>query len=75
MEDYQWKIVLEHLKSGKSITSLEAINDYGFTRLSAIICVLRKRGYDIDTKMVKVPTRYGKETIVAQYTLAGEATA
>ena len=68
----QWKIVLEHLKSGKTITSMEAIQQYGFTRLSSIIHTLRNYGYDIETKMVKVPTRYGKDTLVAMYSLVSE---
>lgn len=74
-EEYQWQIVLEHLKSGNSLTSLEAIERWGFTRLSAIICTLRKRGFDIETKQKKVRTRFGKETIVAEYKLVTEVMA
>lgn len=65
-------LVLEHLKSGRSITSLEAVNLYGATRLAAIIFDLKKSGHDIVKKMITVPTRYGKTTRVAQYTLIGE---
>lgn len=68
----QWEIILEHLKSGRSITSMEAINEYGFTRLSAIIHTLRNSGYNIDTTMIPVKTRYGKQTMVAKYTLIKE---
>ena len=39
--------VLEHLLSGKSITSWEAIKLYKATRLSAIIFDLRAKGYNI----------------------------
>lgn len=58
--------VLEHLKVKKSITSMEAFKLYGATRLSAIIFVLRKRGYDIATLDYDYtdedgrPIRYGK---------------
>lgn len=69
---YQTNLILEHLKSGKSITSLEAINLYGATRLSSIIYALRKRGYTIVANIITVPTRYGKTSRVAQYTLIGE---
>jgi hypothetical protein len=39
--------VLKHLKEEGSIDSWTAIQRYGATRLSAIIFVLRSRGYDI----------------------------
>jgi len=39
--------VLKHLKEKGSIDSWTAIQEYGATRLSAIIFVLRKRGFDI----------------------------
>lgn len=41
------KQVLNHLKEEGSIDSWTAIQRYGATRLSAIIFVLRKRGFDI----------------------------
>lgn len=41
--------VLEHLKTKGSITSWEAFTLYRATRLSDIIFVLRKDGYDIET--------------------------
>ncbi len=40
------------LKSGRGITSLEALKKWGIFRLSAIIFNLRKQGMDIDTKMI-----------------------
>lgn len=43
--------VLTHLKSGKSITSWQAIKEYNATRLSAIIFNLRERGYNITATM------------------------
>ena len=39
--------VLNHLKEQGSIDSWTAIQQYGATRLSAIIFVLRRRGFDI----------------------------
>lgn len=39
--------VLHHLKQKKTITSWEAIQDYGITRLSAWIHELKKDGYVI----------------------------
>lgn len=61
--------VLKHLKSGKSITSLEAINLYGATRLSAIIHRLRKRGFDIVSVSERKLDRYGKVCTFSRYRL------
>lgn len=52
------KSVFEHLKSGRTITSLEAFNLYKTLRLSAIIFSLKEEGrksntYDIESTMVK----------------------
>jgi len=58
--------VLYHL-SKKSITSLEAIKNYGVTRLAAIIYLLRKRGYNIVTQEFKMTTRYNRKTTLARY--------
>lgn len=61
--------VLKHLKEHGRITSLEAINLYGATRLSDIIYRLRRRGYIIETKALVVTTKYGKQTSVGEYIL------
>ena len=45
----QYDQILNHLKSGKSITPLEALHLYGCFRLSARINDLRKSGYLIET--------------------------
>lgn len=61
--------VLEHLEKYGSITSMEAITEYGATRLSDIIYRLKKRGYIISTERLTVKTRYGRKTNVGKYTL------
>jgi len=38
-----------HLENGKSITPIEALNDYGCFRLASVICNLRKSGMNIET--------------------------
>jgi hypothetical protein len=45
--------ILAHLKSGKSITPLDALNLYGCFRLGGRIFDIKKRGYTIETNMVK----------------------
>ena len=49
MNNTQLEQILEHLKQGKSITPIEALEQYGCFRLSAVILKLRKQGYDIVT--------------------------
>lgn len=65
----QTEAVLAHLKEYGSITSYEAFEEYGATRLSAIIYLLRHRGHKIATELIAVPTRFGRYTNVAKYTL------
>jgi hypothetical protein len=43
--------IAAHLKSGKTITALEAIGVYGSYRLAAVINVLRNAGMDITTEL------------------------
>lgn len=56
--------IKSHLLSGKPITGLEAIDKYGYYRLSDGILKLRKQGLDIITIMVD-----GKGTRYAKYAL------
>lgn len=63
--------VLNHLKEYGSITSLEAIELYGATRLSAIIFNLRKRGFDIDTIDLPFTDRFGTKSTYGKYVLNG----
>lgn len=61
--------VLEHLKNHGCITSLEAIELYGATRLSAIIFNLRNRGYQIDTVDLPFTDRFGTKSHYGKYVL------
>lgn len=61
--------VLEHLKEYGSITSLEAIELYGATRLSAIIFNLRKQGFDIETIDLPFTDRFGTKSHYGKYVL------
>lgn len=60
-------MVLNHLKKYGEITSMEAIENYGATRLSAIIFNLRKKGHDIDTVDVHGVDRYGNKVVYGRY--------
>lgn len=61
--------VLEHMQKNGSITSMEAFELYGATRLSAIIFNLRKKGYDIETEDARCTDRYGHVCNFAKYVL------
>lgn len=61
--------VLNHLKEYGSITSLEAIELYGVTRLSAIIFNLRKQGLNIETIDLPFVDRFGNKSHYGKYIL------
>ena len=61
--------VLDWLKTHASISSMEAIQNFGATRLSAIIFNLRKAGYDIETVTCEGTDRFGHPMRYARYYL------
>lgn len=63
------KAVLEWLKAGSSISSIEAVENFGATRLSAIIFNLKKQGYNIETVMCDGTDRFGNPVRFARYYL------
>ena len=48
----QTTLVLNHLRSGKSINPLEALSEYGVYRLGAIIFTLKQEGHNISSQLV-----------------------
>ena len=61
--------VIDWLKTHASISSMEAIQSFGATRLSAIIFNLRKRGYDIEAVTCEGTDRFGNKMTFARYYL------
>ena len=63
--------ILKYLQSHKKgLTSKEAYDNFGETRLSATIWSLKHDdGYGIKKVNEKVPTRYGKNVMVTRYKL------
>jgi len=51
----QCSIIIECLRTGKTITAMEAFQMFGITRLAARIHELRCRGYDIQSETVVTP--------------------
>lgn len=48
----QNKLIRKHLESGKSISPLQALNEYGCLRLAARISDLKQQGMRIKSKMI-----------------------
>ena len=66
----QTDAILQHLKTGSSITQSEALELYGTQRLGAIIYDLRhKVGYDILRVDVTGKNRFGNFTTFGKYYL------
>ena len=66
----QCERILRHLKDFGSITSLEAVNEYGIMRLASRINDLRAEGIAIVSEIKSGKNRYGETTHFAVYRLA-----
>lgn len=64
--------IIRHLKDHGSISSLEAISEYGILRLASRINDLRGRGYKIQGITRKGKNRYGESTHYKVYKLIEE---
>lgn len=62
--------ILRHMKDYGSITSLEAVNEYGIMRLASRINDLRAEGIAIVSEIKTGKNRYGETTHYAVYRLA-----
>mgnify|MGYP003133948131 CR=1 FL=1 len=69
MKMNQKEKVIRHLQMYKSITPLEAFNEYGIMRLAAVIFDLKDMGFGIDSEMQKSLNRFGEKISYSKYTL------
>lgn len=65
----QCERILRHLEDFGSITSLEAMKEYGIMRLASRITDLKRRGFKIKSEVVSGKNRYGETTHYSQYKL------
>ena len=72
MKMTQCERIIRHLHDHGSITSLEAISEYGILRLASRINDLRRQGIPIASEIVKGKNRYGETTHYSIYTLMEE---
>lgn len=70
MKITQCERILRHLKDFGSITSLEAIQEYGILRLASRINDLKQQGYYISAERGSGKNRYGEATHFTVYRLA-----
>ena len=62
----------QYIREHGSITSWEAIKEFGITRLSAVIYNLRyERNLDIETRYETMKNRYGDKVTFARYVYKG----
>lgn len=64
--------ILSHLEKYGSITTWEAIREYGCTRLSQYIYALRKEKYNIQDEWIENRNRYGDNAPYKKYILVKE---
>lgn len=68
----QTERILRHLNDYGSITSREAMTEYGIMRLASRICDLKKQGVPIASRTETAPNRYGEKTTFSVYSLIPE---
>lgn len=61
--------VLDYLERFGSISSKEAFEDLGITRLSDVVFKLKKDGYEFDTDIEHGENRFREKTHYARYSL------
>lgn len=72
MKHTQTNDIFNYLKTHKrGLTSMDAFDRFGATRLSGLVWGLRKQGHNITTSYEIVKTRYGKKVEIARYKLEG----
>ena len=64
--------ILQYLRDNGSITTWEAIKEFGCTRLSHYIYLLRNEGHKIEGDIISTKNRYGEPTHYKKYELIEE---
>jgi hypothetical protein len=61
--------IIRHLKDKGSITSLEAMREYGIMRLTSRVCELKDQGHNIRSEFVSSKNRYNESVSFSKYSL------
>lgn len=67
----QCQKILRHLNDYGSISSLEAVLEYGIMRLASRMHEIKKMGIEFTVEMASGKNRYGEPTRFAVYRLGG----
>lgn len=59
--------IARHIQDYGSITSLEAVNEYGIMRLASRITDMRRLGYPVVSRFETGKNRYGEPTRYSRY--------
>ena len=62
-------MIFDYLSKGKSLTAMDALKMFGCFRLAARIAELKTTGIEIVSSRKQVQNQFGKDVIVAVYTL------
>ena len=65
----QCQKIIRHMKDHGTITSREAMFEYGIMRLASRISDLKRDGYEISSKLITAENRYGEKTHISEYSL------
>lgn len=65
--------ILDYIREYGGITQLEALTECSVMRLASRVSDLRKKGYPITSKMVRVKNRYGETCHVKRYSMGSGA--
>lgn len=65
----QWERIVKYMNDFGSITTRDAFNDLGCSRLSGRIYDIKKKGYEIETETERGTNRYGEPCHYARYSL------
>lgn len=63
----QCERIVSYINDFGSITTLQAFQDLGCTRLASRICDLKKQGYSFDKQFVTAKNRYGEAVSFVRY--------
>lgn len=66
----QCEMILRHMEEHGTISSWEAMQEYGIMRLASRISDIRKAGIPINREMVSQKNRYGDTVTFARYSIA-----
>ena len=61
--------ILRHIAEYGSITTLEAFQEYGITRLASRIHDIKRAGYTVQKVMETAKNRFGEPVCYARYTI------